>query len=109
MEIPLLDGHKRQPQPAEPQVQEVVTAFIVLMSKDGKVYYTPDMATPILRERPPTNEEVTMLCYLVQSHMLAQVTAGTTANTMMNISQAVVKAQQDQEILQQVQASSKKG
>jgi hypothetical protein len=108
MEIPLLDGKRQQQPQQEAKVQEVVTAFIVLMTKDGKVMYTPDMATPILRERPPSNEEVTMISWLVASHMLAQATAGTTANMMMNISQAVVEAQQNAALQAQI-AKTKKG
>ena len=106
MEVPLLDGQKRQS--AAPKVQEVVTAFITLYTKDGKVMYTPDMSTPILRERPPSNEEVTMLSSLVASHMLAQATAGTTANMMMIAGQAVVEAQQNAALQAQI-AKTKKG
>lgn len=107
MQVPLLDGHKRET-PAEPKTQEITTAFIIMLTKEGKVMISADLATPILRERAPSSDEIQMLSGLVASDMLAQKTAGTTANTMMNISQAVVQAQQDAALQAEI-AKTKRG
>ena len=105
MEVPLLDGHARQ-QPDQPVV-EIETAFIVLKTKDGKVMYTADMATPVLRERAPSNDEVTMCSWLVASHMLAQATAGTTVNMSLQMSQAMAEAQQNMALREQINKTRK--
>lgn len=94
-------------QPEMPQVIAAKTAFLVIEMPDGSVTVSPSLDVTVMVERAPTIEDVFKNCSTVIKDVSVEQTAMKAAqhviNAQMQLGRQIAEAQQNQQILQQMQ------
>lgn len=95
------------PQPEMPQVVAAKTAFLVIEMPDGSVTVSPQLDINVMVERPPTIDDVfrasATVVRDVQVEQTAMKAAQHVVNAQMQLGRQIAEAQQNQQILSQMQ------
>jgi hypothetical protein len=95
---------EEHPEDAPDSGLDVVTAFIVYITKEGQVIGTPDINVKLNPERPPTNDDFFSGASVVVKDIQAITTAEQTVALQSRLAQQMAHMQQQQQLAAQQEA-----
>lgn len=87
----------------EESLPKVLTAFAIVIDKDGAVSVDPALVKGVVSQRPPTNSDIIGALANLQSEIDSNLTAIKTANIMMQQAQAAQQQFAEQQRIASIQ------
>lgn len=84
----------------EPEGQEVRTAFLVVINKDGSINISPDLDVPLVREHLPGTDEIYSSCQVIAKDIQVSEAAVATAQFMQQMAMAQMQQRETQKLVQ---------